>query len=134
MNIQRVPKVGEKFFFYDSGKATKFRQYEATVTKVIPYEEANKIIEHFNYAEYEVFEDFDLQKIHTITFEEDSYGDGTPDLYAKETDYFIGCEIPDFDSEIIWFVRTTDGGWYSMDIQNGWQGGRLDVEDLIKLD
>ena len=31
----------------------------------------------------------------------------------------------------LWFARTKDGGWYSLDIQSSWQGGRLDVTGEI---
>ena len=28
-------------------------------------------------------------------------------------------------------MRTRDGGWFSMNIQNWWQGGTLDVDEKI---
>lgn len=102
---QKVPQVGDKYFFFDDGKITYSRMYQAKVVKVVPYNEATDFLK--NHFKNEVL-DHDW-------------------LYAKETDYFIGCEIKDYDENIIWFVRTVDGGWFSMDIQSYWQGGRLDV-------
>jgi len=54
-------------------------------------------------------------------------------LYAKETDYFVkGILIEEGlnpDVEVV-FVRTLDGGWFSL----GWWAGRLDIDGkLVKL-
>ena len=48
-------------------------------------------------------------------------------MYAEETDYFIGCAIPEYDDHIIWFVREKNGTWFSLNVQSWWQGGFLDV-------
>lgn len=29
----------------------------------------------------------------------------------------------------LYFVRTKNGGWFSMNIQSSWQSGRLDVDE-----
>jgi hypothetical protein len=52
---------------------------------------------------------------------------GAPWLYAEETDYFIKCSIPDYDKNDVWFVRTVDGGWFSLNTVNDWMSGILDV-------
>jgi hypothetical protein len=52
-------------------------------------------------------------------------------LYAVDTDYFIECSCPKYDEDNLWFVRTKDGGWFSMNIQNSWQSGRLDIDEKI---
>ncbi|MFR6305656.1 MAG: hypothetical protein ACLUNR_02360 [Bacilli bacterium] len=49
------------------------------------------------------------------------------------TDYFIGCYIPKYDNNLIWFARTKYGTWFSMDIQSNWQGGLLDVNRDIQF-
>lgn len=56
---------------------------------------------------------------------------GEPWLFAKDTDYFVECSIFGYDDSNIWFVRTINGNWFSMDIQNGWQGGQLDVDNHL---
>ena len=48
-------------------------------------------------------------------------------LFAKETDYFVMAES-DFDKYPLYFVRTIDGGWFSIDYPAGWMGARLDVD------
>lgn len=46
--------------------------------------------------------------------------------------FFVECEIPGYDeANTIWFVRTIQGGWFSMDVQNTWQSGSLDVDGSI---
>lgn len=53
---------------------------------------------------------------------------GAPWLYAEKTDYFIKCEIKGYDKDDIWFARTIQDGWFSMDVTNSWQSGELDVD------
>ena len=36
-----------------------------------------------------------------------------------------------YDENIIWFVRTVQGGWFSIDVQSSWQYGSLDVDGSI---
>lgn len=57
---------------------------------------------------------------------------GEPWLYAKTTDWFVECKIPDYEKEnTVWFVRTIHGGWFSMDIHNCWESGLLDVDNHL---
>jgi hypothetical protein len=56
---------------------------------------------------------------------------GEPRLYAEETDCFVRLSCPVYDKNDLWAVRTVDGGWFTIDIQSGWQGGRLDVTGEI---
>ena len=58
-------------------------------------------------------------------------------IYADTTDYFVEISCPKYDKYNLWFVRTKGSGWYSLDIQSGWQGGQLDItgeiyDDIIK--
>jgi hypothetical protein len=47
-------------------------------------------------------------------------------LYANETDYFVEGKYDDED-EPSYFVRTKDGGWFSL----GWIGARLDIDGSL---
>ena len=44
----------------------------------------------------------------------------------------FACEIKDYDRNLIWFARTIDGGWFSMDVDKAWQGGRLDIDGKLE--
>lgn len=58
--------------------------------------------------------------------------DGEPWLYVKDTDWFVECKIPGYEDEnTVWFVRTISGGWFSMNIQNCWMTGELDVDNHL---
>jgi predicted ATP-dependent Lon-type protease len=52
-------------------------------------------------------------------------------LFAKKTDFFLKAilsvrnEDRSYSEEIIYFVRTVDGGWFSL----GFWGGRLEEKD-----
>lgn len=129
-----LPKIGETYKFYDDGKITPSRQYDATVLRIITTEEAKSItfpIYVYEESDWEptTFDPKDEEPIGEISLfdkwkEELEYHDW---IYATETDYFIECSIPRYDKCPIWFARMTDGNWFSMDIQSGWQGGKLDV-------
>ena len=98
-----VPQVGEVRHFFDDGKMSESRHYIATITKVIPYKKAP-------------------QKLKKIWKKERRrcYW-----IYAYETDYFIKASIPEYDKKPIWFVRTKDGGWFSIDYMGWLMSGRL---------
>lgn len=100
-----LPKKNKVYNFYDDGKIRKGRMYKAYVKKIIPFNKA----------------DIHL-KIHLVnnSLRYDWIWNGC-------TDYFIGCYIPKYDDNIIWFARNMEGNWFSMDIQSNWQGGLLDV-------
>ena len=98
-----VPQVGEVRHFFDDGKMGDSRHYMATITKVITYKKAS-------------------QKLKKVWKEERRrcYW-----IYAYETDYFIKASIPEYDKKPIWFVRTKDGGWFSIDYMGWLMSGRL---------
>lgn len=106
----RVPEIGEKIKFFDDGKTSPSRRYWATIKDVLTQDEASQ-----KHKQYYV----DWQ-------EEKSECDW---LYAKETDYFVFADIPEYDDDIIAFVRTADGRWFSIDSPHLWMSGLLDVDD-----
>lgn len=129
-----IPKVGNKYEFYDDGKITPMRRYTAEVLEVITPKEAEEV----KFPLY-VYEESDWEPTTRVVKGEDIVGEVSlydfwkeeleyhDWLFATETDYFVKCSIPRYDEYPIWFVRMTDGNWFSMDIQSGWQGGKLDV-------
>lgn len=113
---QRIPKKNEKFMFFDDGKLSLGRMYSATVINVCSADDAPKYVKDAQQSE---MNDNDW------LFIKDEDG-------KYVTDVFIECSIPDYDDNTIWFVRTKDGGFFSLDIQSGWQGGRLDIDERMK--
>jgi len=123
-----IPEVGKDYHFFDDGKIRRSRHYIATIKRIITKEEAKSII--FELTEY---------------FDENTCYDYKSSLYdiwqseteeydwiiAKDTDYIIEASIPEYDDNLIYFVRTKDGGWFSMNIQSCLQGGRLDINGKL---
>lgn len=100
-----IPKVNQTCMFFDDGKISYSRMYQATVKQVMVYDDAPDKVKK--------------------AFERESK---THDwIWNKTTDYIIACDIKDYDNNLIWFARTVDGGWFSMDVDKSWQGGRLDI-------
>ena len=124
---QQVPEVGKQYHFFDDGKIRPSRHSIATVLRVIPISEASNVLVKERDCDY----DEPVYSMRPITeiWKEDVFEHDW--LMAQETDYLIECAIPDYDDNNIWFARTTDGGWFSMDIQSGWQAGRLDVDGKL---
>lgn len=128
--MERVPKVGEILDFYDDGKISNSRHFRGIVCKVVPFKEAS--LESILFMEY--YNDSTNYKPPYTLHDIWEMNKKDSDIHEKETDYFIGVAMPEYDEHIIWFARSTNGGWFSIDIQNFWQGGRLDVDGkLTKL-
>lgn len=121
----RIPNVGEFIHFWDDGKVGLGRHYICKIERVILPSEADKIILKTYDHDLEMWLEEDLKSI--WKFERDNHDW----LYANETDVFIEASCPKFDKDNLWFVRTKEGGFFSMDIQNSWQGGQLDTEETI---
>lgn len=105
-----IPKVNQTCMFFDDGKISYSRMYQATVKQVMVYDDAPDKVKK--------------------AFERESK---THDwIWNKTTDYIIACDIKDYDKNLIWFARTVDGGWFSMDVDKSWQGGRLDTDGKLE--
>lgn len=110
--LQRVPKVGEVIKFFDDGKSSSSRRYWATVLEVFPSWEIK----------------FFYRKLYRAWKRElkETYW-----LYAKKTDYFIKAKVDQYSEYPCYFVRTKNGGWFSIDFPNWWMSGALDVENKL---
>lgn len=97
-DLQPVPELDKEYHTFDDGKVKPSRHSIATITKIIPFADADPEL-------------LDTWKQNV----EECYW-----LYAPETDYFVRATYDDTTEH---FVRTTDGGWFSL----GWFGARLDV-------
>jgi len=96
MNIM----IGAHYDYFDDGKIRESRRTDCTLVEKIPFCSINRETLSFWKAEVE-----------------SCYW-----LYAKETDFFIKAILNFEDNpETVYFVRTKDGGWFSL----GWWGGRL---------
>lgn len=109
-SLQPIPKVGHNYHIFDDGKIRPSRHYIATVTKILFPEEAREDAELYSAWEEQVGECYWL--------------------FAEETDYFVKA-TSEYDKEPLYFVRTTDGGWFSIDYPNTWMGARLDVDGSL---
>lgn len=100
--LQPVPEVGKEYHAFDDGKIKPSRLEIVKIVELIPFDKADA----------ELLEDW-KQNV------EECYW-----LYAPETDYFAKAE---YEDETSYFVRTEDGGWFSM----GWFGSRLDIDGSL---
>lgn len=140
--LKPVPKIGSSYHFFDDGKIKESRHYIATVLDVITPEQTKNIM--FSRADDEVSFEISLYEIWRNEIDDHrqstnfkviaagvSMEVGAPWLYAEETDYFIKCSIPEYDENDVWFVRTVNGGWFSLDTNSWWMSGELDVDGQL---
>lgn len=125
--MKEVPEVGKYYHFFDDGKTSLSRHYICKCERIITPEEAKEIMIN---VPNEYVDDI-MDNISLYEHWHDNEMPGHDWLYAKDTDYFVECSCPKYDEHNLWFVRTDDGGWFSMDIQSSWQAGRLDVDGEI---
>lgn len=104
-----IPEVGKEYHIFDDGKVRPSRHFIAKILEVIPFEDCK---------------DEDLITAWKANVESYYW------LFVPETDYFVKAES-DFDEDYLYFVRTKDGGWFSMDITSWWQGARLDTDGSL---
>lgn len=104
-----IPEVGKEYHIFDDGKIRPSRHYIAKILEVIPFEEC---------------------KDEALIAAWKSNVESCYWLYATKTDYFVKAES-DFDENYLYFVRTKDGGWFSIDVTSWWQGARLDIDGSL---
>lgn len=112
---QPVPEVGKEYHIFDDGKVRLSRHSICRICKVIPFDECNdlELLEAWN---------DEVLRAHW--------------LFSPETDYFVNGAVKKEDGvfEIHHFVRTLDGGWFSIDYPKSWTASRLDIDgSLFKI-
>lgn len=101
--LSRVPNCGERFHFFDDGKTSPSRHFIVEITKVISWDQ---------------LQSHDLIKEITEEQKQCTW------LYAPTTDYVLQGQLLGTDIEPLWFIRTHEGGWFSIDF---W-AGELDID------
>lgn len=137
--MKPVPIKGKKYKFYDNGIPSDSRTYIAEVISIVTPEEAKSTMFPLYCCEQSdwipttiLYNKEDIVgniNLYTIWKRSSILNDW---LYNSETDYFIECSITKYNERPMWFVRSKDGGWFSLDIQSCWQGGRLDVDNYLE--
>lgn len=113
--LQPVPEVGKEYHIFDDGKIRLSRHYTAKIIEVIPFKETYSVE--------------DTMRAVLATWKEE-VNENAWFLFARETDYFIKAES-NYDKNPLYFVRTLDGGWFSIDYPDCWMGARLDIDGSL---
>lgn len=108
-HIKPVPEVGKKYHCFDDGKITFSRHYIVEITEILPYMEFKR--------------KYPKQFRQYLETSKQCYW-----LYSRSTDYFAVCSDGE-NHEIDVFVRTKQGGWFS--IGGFMNSGILDVTGKI---
>ena len=126
---KRLPKIGEYYHFFDDGKCSMSRHYICRIERIITPEESKSIkvkVPRWNWDKNE--NDFEIVTLW------DRYHEQIKEhnwVYMPTTDYLIEVSCPTYDDNNLWFIRQKGGGWFSIDVQNCWQGGELDITGEI---
>ena len=125
--MKNIPEVGKLYHFFDDGKTSPSRHYICRCERIITPEEAKHVI-------VQVPNEYVDDVMDDISLYDHWHNNEVPNtywLFSDKTDYFVECSCPNYDDNNLWFVRTYDGRWFSMDIQSSWQGGLLDVDGCV---
>ena len=129
INLKPVPKIGEFYHFWDDGKTSMSRHYICKVERIVIPSQAKLIEVEIPEWDYDDGENkFIKTNVYDVWRQEIRACDW---LYTDNTDYLIEASCPNYDEHNLWFARTKDGGWFSINIQNSWQSGRLDIDGKI---
>ena len=107
--MMTIPKLNKEYHIFDDGKIRPSRHYMCTIVEIIPYDKCN---------------DADLLRTWEREVEECHW------LFNKTTDFFIKA-TSSFDENPLYFVRTIDGNWFSIDYPSWWMGARLDLDGKL---
>ena len=118
-NLKQVPEVGKIYHFWDDGKTSDSRHYLARCDEIIYIKDARNIKVKRDGKEMSLLDIWISEKTNH------------PWIMQRTTDYIIKCSIPVYDNDPIYFARSTDGGWFSMNVTGWWQSGILDIDDSI---
>jgi hypothetical protein len=125
-----IPEVNKQYHFFDDGKISSSRHYIATVLEIIPLNKAKKIIistpRDYNWDTQE--NHFVDMSLYDIWRDEVAHIDW---IFSDDTECIVKCAIPEYDDDPIYFAQDKRGGWFSMDVTNWWQGGRLDIDGKL---
>lgn len=108
---QPIPEVGKEYHIFDDGKVKPTRHWTARITELILFSDCTdeKVIDAWK---------SDVEEC--------------PWLYSETTDYIVKAEAPEYNREdALYFVRTTDGGWFSLDYPNWFSSARLDIDSSL---
>ena len=105
---QPIPEVGKEYHIFDDGKIKPSRHSITTIAEVVSFDDFKSL-------------DPDMLEIWYEEVKECHW------LYAPDTDYFVKGTFDGEDDDDMWFVRTTDGGWFSL----GFFGSRLDIDGSL---
>jgi hypothetical protein len=123
--MKSIPEIGKYYHFWDDGKTSPSRHYIARVERIVPVTESIDI--KIQYMD-PYLEELVPESLWNIWNSEKTETDW---VFSPKTDVFLEVSCPKYDKNNLWFARTKEGGWYSMNIQSSWQGGRLDVTGEI---
>lgn len=134
-NLIPVPNIGAKLKFFDDGKIRPSRMYDAKVTHIIDRNKAKSYDLYFSDKSkinlYKFWEQEVNSHINCENFQVLPYKVGDPWLYARDTDFFVFCDIPEYSELSVIFVRDVSGGWFSLGYPYSADGGVLDVTNAL---
>ena len=134
------PEIGKEYHFWDDGKVSPSRHYICKVVDIISLEQAKDIMLEF--TQFDWMCDYFNQHFEGIIDEENNIfpkmslydiwmcqKEMADWVFADETPYFVKISIPTYDDNDLYCAYMKDDGWFSLDIQSGWQGGVLDIDN-----
>lgn len=123
-------EIGKFYHFWDDGKSSISRHYLCKCEGIITVEESKELLfESYYWNEDNWYKEGNDSVALTLYDIWAKNKEQCPWLYADDTPYFIVCSCPKYDNHNLYFAKTKDDTWFSMDVQTWWQTGLLDHEE-----
>ena len=126
-----IPIVGANLIFFDDVEISKWRIYNAKVTYIIYKDSAKNYKLEFPDKTSKNLYDFWQEEINNHinrkNFKVLPYKIGEPWLYARNTDFFVFCDMPEYSNLSVIFVRDVENRWISLGYPRHFDKGILDV-------
>ena len=116
-------EIGKFYHFWDDGKSSTSRHYLCKCVDILTIEQAEQTLissYYWSHNDGDVVV-LSLKEIWEMNKKECDW------LYADETPYFVVISCPKYDDKLLYFAKTKDGRWFSMNVETWWQSGLLDV-------
>lgn len=120
--MKNLPIEGKYYNFFENGLVSPSTHFICRVERIIPIEESQATL-FLEYCDLETGECYRDKLWNIWVDNKDLY----PNIFSESTDCFIECSCPKFEEELLYLARTINGGWFSMNIQNKYQLGELDI-------
>lgn len=124
-NHMKIPRIGKCYHFWVDGKSSTAHHYVCKCERIVIPSQARYL--KINESIWDNEQNAEIKETNLYDIWQENVK-ARPWLYSERTDYLIECSCPQFDNNHLWFVRTVDDKFFSLNIQSSHQSGLLELK------